>query len=113
MSGHYGSWCLDSENFADEEEAPYNYTTVIRSLKFETGRATYGPFGRETGTPFNFKMSTGCAGFHGRSSTDEDYGFLEAIGVYVRSFASKPNFNGCSSLILLAPSVVDPNETDE
>ncbi|KAH7674028.1 Mannose-binding lectins domain-containing protein [Dioscorea alata] len=112
VSGYYGPWCLEPDIFESEEEAPYNYTTVIRSLKFKTGRATYGPFGHEMGLPFSFKIGTGCAGFHGRSSSDDDHGFLEAIGVCVKSFASKPNSDGCSPSVSTAPSVVDPNEND-
>ncbi|KAH7674025.1 Mannose-binding lectins domain-containing protein [Dioscorea alata] len=107
VSGYYGSWCLEPDIVESEEEAPHNYTTVIRSLKFETGRATYGPFGQEKGLPFSFKMVTGCGGFHGRSSSNDDNGLLQAIGVFVRSFAP------ISPSIPSAPSVVDPNKNDE
>ena len=92
VSGYYGSWFLEHDFFESEADATLNNsTTAIRSLKFETARTTYGPFGCEIGIPFSFKMSTGCAGFHGRSSSNENYGFLEAIGVFVKSFASKSN----------------------
>ncbi|KAJ0965014.1 hypothetical protein J5N97_026152 [Dioscorea zingiberensis] len=113
VSGHYGSWCLEPDIYADEEEAPYNYTQVIRSLKFGTDQATYGPFGYETGTPFRFKMNTGCAGFHGHSSSNEDYGYLKAIGVYVRSLAKSPLVGGSSlSVPPPTPSLIPKVEVE-
>ncbi|XP_020107960.1 agglutinin-like [Ananas comosus] len=85
VSGHYSSWCWDPDLlFPDEEEEPYNFCKVIRSLKFGTADgATYGPYGREIGEPFDFRCSTGIAGFHGR----DDSFHLNAIGVYVKSAA--------------------------
>ncbi|MQL70945.1 hypothetical protein Taro_003239 [Colocasia esculenta] len=72
VSGYYGP--------VDE-----TYFPAIRSLKFVTDRATYGPFGVEEGTHFSFRFDPRLtfAGFHGRSS----FGYLRAIGVYARTDA--------------------------
>ncbi|KAG1363269.1 jacalin-related lectin 3 [Cocos nucifera] len=91
VSGHYGRWCLDPEDAwrLDVEDDPGSYTTIIRSLKFGTGRATYGPFGKEHGEPFRYNSSTGICGFHGYCSNGES-GMLHAIGVYVKAMAVRP-----------------------
>lgn len=84
VSGHYGTVCLDPEEFhVDEEECPWNFMKVITSLKFGTGQTTYGPFGKEAGTPFSFDSGTEITGFHGNSSNNQ-YGYLHRIGVYAR-----------------------------
>ncbi|KAH6824943.1 hypothetical protein C2S53_008206 [Perilla frutescens var. hirtella] len=51
---------------------------AITSLKFQTNRIEYGPFGVESGTTFSFNTKDGLiTGFHGRAGQ-----FLNAIGVY-------------------------------
>jgi len=88
VSGHYGTVCLDPELFyVDEEECPDNFEKIITSLKFGTEQNTYGPFGKERGTPFSFNSGTEITGFHGYSSNDR-YGYLHAIGVYARCLAT-------------------------
>ncbi|MQM21860.1 hypothetical protein Taro_054903 [Colocasia esculenta] len=68
ISGHYG--IVDGSS-----------KIVVRSLRFVTNEATYGPFGREDGTPFCFSFQPGFSfsGFHGCSGG----GYLQAIGVYI------------------------------
>jgi len=59
------------------------------SLTFGTDKTAYGPFGMERGEPFSFKApGAGISGFHGCSSND-DHGYLHAIGVYVRCPATR------------------------
>jgi len=60
----------------------YVSQVVVTSLTFRTDkRTTYGPYGKETGTPFSIQAAAnGCiVGFWGRSGT-----LLDAIGVYIR-----------------------------
>lgn len=91
VSGHYGSWCIDPDLFyIDEEEDPGSYMKVIRSLKFGTDRAIYGPFGKEVGEPFHYKSSTDISGFHGHCSSSERYRYLTTLGVYVGGIAVCP-----------------------
>ncbi|GKD42521.1 jacalin-related lectin 19-like protein [Tanacetum coccineum] len=59
---------------------------VIRSLTFKSNQRTYGPFGVEEGTPFNFLTNGGCiVGLYGRSGW-----FLDSLGFYLKS--PKPTF---------------------
>lgn len=60
--------------------AVYAGVNVIHSIKLVTNVKTYGPIGREKGTPFSVPVqgNNGVAGFFGRSGK-----FLDAIGVYV------------------------------
>ncbi|XP_050379792.1 LOW QUALITY PROTEIN: jacalin-related lectin 19-like [Argentina anserina] len=52
---------------------------VIRSLKFESNRRTFGPFGVEEGTPFTFTVDGGkIVGLKGRGGW-----YLDAIGFHV------------------------------
>ncbi|KAK9923547.1 hypothetical protein M0R45_031959 [Rubus argutus] len=53
---------------------------VIRSLKFESNRRTFGPFGIEVGTPFSFTVEDGgqIIGMMGRSGL-----YLDAIGFHI------------------------------
>ncbi|XP_039131404.1 jacalin-related lectin 19-like [Dioscorea cayenensis subsp. rotundata] len=113
VRGHYGSWTWTDDNFPYVENAPYVNTVLIKSLTFETGKATHGPFGKEIGIPFRFKMATGCAGFHGRSSSDKDHGVLLAVGIYVRSSTIKPTSDVFSHIIAPVPSVIHANEDNE
>ncbi|KAK9066199.1 hypothetical protein SSX86_013520 [Deinandra increscens subsp. villosa] len=54
----------------------YGGSPVIRSLTFKTNRRTFGPFGVEEGTPFNFFANGGhIVGFVGRSGW-----FLDSLG---------------------------------
>ncbi|CAL5043157.1 unnamed protein product [Urochloa decumbens] len=55
--------------------------TVVTSLKFITNVQTYGPYGRENGTPFSLpeKKNGNVVGFFGSSG-----GLLDYIGVFVR-----------------------------
>ncbi|KAI3727296.1 hypothetical protein L1987_67109 [Smallanthus sonchifolius] len=58
---------------------------VIRSLTLKSNRRTFGPFGVEEGTPFNFLANAGhIVGFYGRSGW-----FLDSIGFYLS--IPKPN----------------------
>eukprot|EP01018_Ginkgo_biloba_P039067 Gb_05303 [translate_table: standard] len=61
-----------------------NTYLVIRSLKFETNCANYGPFGAEEGTAFESpsKRNMKIVGFYGRAAPDTDNGFVDAIGIY-------------------------------
>ncbi|KAL6144592.1 hypothetical protein ACLB2K_055283 [Fragaria x ananassa] len=54
-------------------------TRVVRSLKFDSNRRTYGPFGVQVGTPFSFRVKDGdqIVGLRGRSGW-----YLYAIGFY-------------------------------
>ncbi|PRQ50589.1 putative jacalin-like lectin domain-containing protein [Rosa chinensis] len=58
---------------------------VLRSLKFETNKRSYGPFGVETGTPFTFRVKDGekIVGLKGRNGW-----YLDAIGFHI-SYARK------------------------
>ena len=57
----------------------YGAGPVIRSLTFKTNQRTYGPFGVEVGTPFNFLTNGGyIVGLYGRSGW-----FLDSLGFYV------------------------------
>ncbi|TVU51440.1 hypothetical protein EJB05_02871 [Eragrostis curvula] len=60
----------------------YEGVNIINSLKLVTNVKTYGPFGRENGTPFSVPVQSGSgvAGFFARSGK-----YLDAIGVYVQS----------------------------
>ncbi|ONK69979.1 uncharacterized protein A4U43_C05F28950 [Asparagus officinalis] len=52
---------------------------VIRSLRFNTNKQTFGPYGIEEGTPFTIPIEGGMViGFHGRSSQ-----YLDSIGMYL------------------------------
>ncbi|XP_062008554.1 jacalin-related lectin 19-like [Rosa rugosa] len=53
---------------------------VIRSLKFESNRRTFGPFGVEVGTPFTFTVEDGgqIVGMKGRSGW-----YIDAIGFHI------------------------------
>ncbi|XP_078153556.1 carbonic anhydrase 2-like [Carex rostrata] len=52
---------------------------VVRSLKFETNFGSYGPYGKEEGTPFELPAINGkVIGFYGRCAT-----WLDTLGVYV------------------------------
>jgi len=79
-------------NFASDEqliavEGTYGHCSyvpavVVTSLTFRTDKGTtYGPYGKETGTPFSIQAAAnGCiVGFWGRSGW-----LLDAIGVYIR-----------------------------
>uniref|UniRef100_M8D5X2 Uncharacterized protein n=1 Tax=Aegilops tauschii TaxID=37682 RepID=M8D5X2_AEGTA len=59
----------------------YVRAVVVTSLTFRTDKGrTYGPYGKETGTPFSIPAANGCiVGFWGRSGW-----LLDAIGVYIR-----------------------------
>ncbi|KAL5697665.1 hypothetical protein ACHQM5_028786 [Ranunculus cassubicifolius] len=51
-------------------------SAVIRSLVFKSNKRSFGPFGVQEGTPFNFPMDGGLiVGFKGRSDW-----YLDAIG---------------------------------
>ncbi|GKB57600.1 jacalin-related lectin 19-like protein [Tanacetum coccineum] len=57
----------------------YGANPVIRSLTFKSNQRTYGPFGVEAGTPFNFLSNEGyIVGLYGRSGW-----FLDSLGFYV------------------------------
>ncbi|CAI9266274.1 unnamed protein product [Lactuca saligna] len=59
----------------------YGGGPVIRSLTFKSNQRTFGPFGVEEGTPFNFIANGGLVvGFYGRSGW-----FLDSIGFYLSS----------------------------
>lgn len=62
---------------------------VVNSLSFITNaEKIYGPYGREAGgTPFSLVIKEGGAivGFHGRAGS-----FLDAIGVYLQKFTTRP-----------------------
>ncbi|XP_028756258.1 jacalin-related lectin 19-like [Neltuma alba] len=62
-----------------------NGTPVIRSLVFKSNITTYGPYGVEEGTPFDFTME-GCkiVGFKGRSGW-----YLDSIGFTLSPKQSK------------------------
>ncbi|VAH93196.1 unnamed protein product [Triticum turgidum subsp. durum] len=78
-------------NFASDEQliavegtyghCSYVWAVVVTSLTFRTDKGrTYGPYGKETGTPFSIPAANGCiVGFWGRSGW-----LLDAIGVYIR-----------------------------
>ncbi|KAJ8755864.1 hypothetical protein K2173_024409 [Erythroxylum novogranatense] len=54
-------------------------STVIKSLMFKSNRRTYGPFGREGGTPFKLTIESGSVvGFMGRSGW-----YIDSIGFYI------------------------------
>ncbi|XP_008782838.1 jacalin-related lectin 19-like [Phoenix dactylifera] len=103
LTGYYGPI---------EQKGP----VVIRSLTFETNGSTYGPYGREEGTPFRFNFQAGVkfGGFHGRCSSN----YLAAIGAYVKTMArhyfkpDPPKYNItpclCSSTTEL-PACVTPS----
>ncbi|KAL9380292.1 hypothetical protein Peur_025949 [Populus x canadensis] len=53
---------------------------TITSLSFTTNRATYGPFGTGSGTPFSIPINNNTVvGFHGRAGY-----YLDAIGIFVK-----------------------------
>ncbi|PRQ51235.1 putative jacalin-like lectin domain-containing protein [Rosa chinensis] len=57
----------------------YGGSPVIRSLKFESNRRTFGTFGVEEGTPFTFTVDGGkIVGLKGRGGW-----YLDAIGFHV------------------------------
>ncbi|KAI3766488.1 hypothetical protein L2E82_16551 [Cichorium intybus] len=60
----------------------YGDSPVIRSLTFKSNKRTFGPFGVEVGTPFNYTPEYGghFLGFYGRSGW-----FLDSIGFYLSS----------------------------
>jgi hypothetical protein len=52
----------------------------VRSLTFVGNRRTFGPYGREEGSPFELPASGGrIVGFHGRFSY-----YMDALGTYVK-----------------------------
>ena len=54
-------------------------TSVIRSLTFKTNKRTFGPYGQEEGTPFDFPIEKGLiVGVKGRSGE-----LLDAIGFHL------------------------------
>ncbi|KAJ0537076.1 putative jacalin-like lectin domain-containing protein [Helianthus annuus] len=54
----------------------YGGSPVIRSLTLKSNKRTFGPFGVEEGTPFNFSTNGDrIVGFHGRSGW-----FLDSLG---------------------------------
>ena len=54
-------------------------TPVVRSLTFKTNKRTFGPYGKEEGTPFNLPIENGLIiGFKGRSGE-----LLDAIGFHL------------------------------
>ncbi|KAL8250106.1 hypothetical protein R6Q59_033799 [Mikania micrantha] len=64
----------------------YGGSPVIRSLTFKTNKRTFGPFGVEEGTPFNFMTNGGhIVGFAGKSGW-----FLDSLKFYLSS--RKPRF---------------------
>ncbi|KAL6134577.1 hypothetical protein ACLB2K_066808 [Fragaria x ananassa] len=68
VNGHYGgvTWIVG---------AP----VVLRSLRFESNRRTFGPFGVQVGTPFTFRVKDGdqIVGLKGRNGW-----YLDAIGFH-------------------------------
>ncbi|KAD0566090.1 hypothetical protein E3N88_44063 [Mikania micrantha] len=63
----------------------YGGSPVIRSLTFKSNKRTFGPFGIEEGTPFNFLANGGhIVGFYGRSGW-----FLDSLGFCLST--TKPN----------------------
>ncbi|XP_052139285.1 mannose/glucose-specific lectin-like [Oryza glaberrima] len=58
----------------------YYGSNVITSIKFVTNVKTYGPFGKQNGTPFNIPVqnNSSVVGFFGRGGK-----YLDAVGVYV------------------------------
>ncbi|KAJ0755598.1 putative jacalin-like lectin domain-containing protein [Helianthus annuus] len=59
----------------------YGGSPVIRSLTFKSNKRTFGPFGVEEGTPFNFFTNGGhIVGFNGRSGW-----FLDSLGFCLSS----------------------------
>ncbi|XP_040369649.1 jacalin-related lectin 19 isoform X2 [Rosa chinensis] len=67
VSGHYS-------------EAPNGDAVVIWSLKFESNRRTFGPFGHEQGELFTFTVEDGdqIVGMKGRSGW-----YIDAIGFHI------------------------------
>lgn len=64
----------------------YGAGPVIRSLTFKSNIRTFGPFGIEEGTPFNFLANRGhIVGFYGRTGW-----FLDSLGFYLST--PKPSF---------------------
>ncbi|XP_071728530.1 jacalin-related lectin 19-like [Rutidosis leptorrhynchoides] len=64
----------------------YGAGTVIRSLTFKSNIRTFGPFGVEEGTPFNFMANRGhIVGLYGRAGW-----FLDSLGFYLSP--PKPTF---------------------
>uniref|UniRef100_A0ACD5VCA0 Uncharacterized protein n=1 Tax=Avena sativa TaxID=4498 RepID=A0ACD5VCA0_AVESA len=54
--------------------------TVVRSLTFASNLLSFGPYGREEGTPFTLPAAGGkIVGFHARSGI-----YLDAFGTYVK-----------------------------
>ncbi|KAI3786149.1 hypothetical protein L1987_45280 [Smallanthus sonchifolius] len=71
----------------------YGGHPVIRSLTFKTNKRTYGPFGVEEGTPFNFMTNGGrIVGFYGRSGW-----FLDSLGICLSS--PKPSL--CQRIMMM------------
>ncbi|CAB4272438.1 unnamed protein product [Prunus armeniaca] len=61
---------------------------LIRSLKFQSNRRTFGPYGIEEGTPFTFTVDGGkIVGLKGRSGW-----YLDAIGFHVSPPPTKKLF---------------------
>ncbi|CAN6573430.1 hypothetical protein FF1_046416 [Malus domestica] len=55
------------------------YSPIIRSLKFQSNRRTFGPFGRDQGTPFTYTLDGGkIVGLKGRDGL-----YIDAIGFHV------------------------------
>ncbi|TQD78428.1 hypothetical protein C1H46_036017 [Malus baccata] len=66
VTGHYGTMV-------------YGGTPIIRSLKFQSNRRTFGPFGMDEGTPFTYTLDGGkIVGLKGRNGW-----YIDAIGFHV------------------------------
>ena len=54
-------------------------TSIVRSLTFKTNKRTFGPYGQEEGTPYNFPIENGLiVSFKGKSCE-----LLDAIGFHL------------------------------
>ncbi|KAB2612941.1 hypothetical protein D8674_035257 [Pyrus ussuriensis x Pyrus communis] len=66
VTGHYGTMV-------------YGGTPIIRSLKFQSNRRTFGPFGMDEGTPFTYTLDRSkIVGLKGRNGW-----YIDAIGFHV------------------------------
>ncbi|CAN6319698.1 unnamed protein product [Urochloa humidicola] len=78
---------LEPSEFVTEVSGTFAYigtqpTDAVTSLTFVTNLSKYGPFGDVDGTPFSVPVRDGgsIVGLFGR-----DWGYIDAIGVYVRA----------------------------
>ncbi|KAM0959740.1 hypothetical protein ACFX13_025485 [Malus domestica] len=63
----------------------YGGTAIIRSLKFQSNRRTFGPFGIEEGTTFTYNVEGGkIVGLKGRNGW-----YIDAIGFHVSPAPTK------------------------